>query len=76
MTAGLLLIPLLGAIAAWLIPSERGRPWVLPVVGAVHLVLTVEAILAPTLPSPGGFRWLVSGRKAVCRSFRRNETLG
>ncbi|RNC72621.1 MAG: hydrogenase [Desulfuromonadales bacterium] len=56
MLSGLILIPLLGALAAWFIPSERGRPWVLPVVGIVHLAMTVEVLLVPPAPSPG--RWL------------------
>lgn len=56
MITGLLLIPLLGAITAWFIPSDRGRPWVLPVVGALHLALTVEAAFSPTAASVG--MWL------------------
>lgn len=68
MTAGLLLIPLVGAIAAWLIPSDRGRPWVLPMIGAVHLALTIEAILAPAVPSPGGWLHLDAIGKLVLLS--------
>lgn len=56
MITGILLIPLLGAITAWLIPSDRSRPWVLPVVGTLHLALTIEAALTPTSPSVG--MWL------------------
>ena len=56
MYAGLLLTPLFGALAAWLIPSEKGRPWVLPAVGALHLALTLDALALPPPPSPGG--WL------------------
>src|ERR671925_266768 len=56
MYAGLLLTPLFGALAAWLIPSEKGRPWVLPAVGALHLALTLDALPPPPPPSPGG--WL------------------
>ncbi|MBT1076403.1 proton-conducting transporter membrane subunit [Geobacter grbiciae] len=56
MITGLLLIPLLGALTAWFIPSDRGRPWALPVTGAIHLALTVEATLSPTA-APAGM-WL------------------
>ncbi len=49
------LFPLVGALAAWVIPSQRLRPRILPVVGAVHLAITL-AVLADTPPlSPEGW---------------------
>ncbi len=49
------LFPLLGALAAWVIPSQRYRPWILPAVGVVHLAITF-AVLADTPPlSAGGW---------------------
>jgi hydrogenase-4 component F len=36
----LFLVPLLAAAIAWLVPSDRARPWLLPAAAAVHLVLT------------------------------------
>ena len=37
-------IPLLGALTAWLIPSNARRPLVLPVVACLHLLLVVAVI--------------------------------
>jgi hydrogenase-4 component F len=52
----LVLLPLLGAIIAWLIPSNRHRPLVLPLFALAHLVLLGLALASPPPPSPGG--WL------------------
>jgi len=43
----LIIIPLLGAILAALWPGNRTRPWLLPVVGFVHLVLTFWMFFDP-----------------------------
>jgi hydrogenase-4 component F len=49
------LLPLAGALAAWLVTSQQARPWILPAVGVAHLAITV-ALLADTPPiSPGGW---------------------
>lgn len=69
MITGLLLIPLLGAITAWLIPSDRGRPWVLPVTGTLHLTLTVETILAPATTMAGQWLYLDAIGKLVLLSI-------
>ena len=45
----LILLPLAGAIAAWLVPSNNRRPLVLPVTASLHLVLVVFAF-SHTLP--------------------------
>ena len=39
-------IPLAGALAAWLIPSDTRRPLVLPVVAGIHLLLVIAVIAA------------------------------
>lgn len=53
----LVLLPLVGALLAWFIPSNRHRPLVLPVFAALQLSLTFDAFISPPAPSPGG--WLV-----------------
>jgi hydrogenase-4 component F len=53
----LLLVPLAGAAAALAVPSNRLRPWVLPVAGAVHLALVAAELANPSAPALGG--WLV-----------------
>ncbi|NUQ78319.1 MAG: hydrogenase [Polyangiaceae bacterium] len=48
----LIAVPLAGALLSFAIPSERARPFVLPVTGAAHLGLTLNAIASPA-PSLG-----------------------
>ncbi|HSH12593.1 MAG TPA: hypothetical protein VLA15_02555, partial [Desulfurivibrionaceae bacterium] len=48
----LIVIPLLGAAAALLMPSERLRPWLLPPVAFVHLALVLALVVAPAV-APG-----------------------
>lgn len=43
----LILLPLLGALVAWLVPSNKVRPWVLPATACLHLPLAI-AIVAIT----------------------------
>ncbi|GFO60150.1 hydrogenase [Geomonas silvestris] len=50
------LLPLLGALVAWLIPDNRRRALVLPVVAALHLALTVTLLVQTPPPSPD--RWI------------------
>ena len=42
----LILLPLAGALAAWLIPSNLNRPLVLPAVGTLHILLTFMLLSA------------------------------
>lgn len=53
----LLLTPLAGAAAALAIPSNRLRPWVLPLVGALHLALVAGELARPSPLALNG--WLV-----------------
>jgi hydrogenase-4 component F len=57
MELALVLVPLVLAAVALLVPSERWRPWLLPLGGAVHLVLVVLAISSPSVGASEG--WLV-----------------
>lgn len=45
--SGLITIPLLAALVAFFWPSERTRPWLLPVTGAVHVLLSLRLLLRP-----------------------------
>ena len=53
MTTLLVHIPLLFAAAAYVLPSDRWRPWFLPVAGFVHLGLVLK-MLAEDAPLPVG----------------------
>jgi hydrogenase-4 component F len=56
MSVALIILPLLAAALAAVVRSGRIRPWLLPPVGAAHLVLTMLALLHPD--SVGVTRWL------------------
>lgn len=53
----MIFFPLLAAAVAVLIPSDRLRPWLLPVTGVAHLAMTVLVLARPdlTISAP----WLV-----------------
>jgi hydrogenase-4 component F len=51
-----ILLPLAAALAAWLIPSNSRRPWLLPVVACLHLPLAVSASM--TAGGPALNRWI------------------
>jgi hydrogenase-4 component F len=53
----LILVPLVLAAAALAVPSNRGRPWLLPLATLQHLLLTASALWGPPVAVPG--RWLV-----------------
>jgi hydrogenase-4 component F len=46
----LIIIPLLGSVVSWLMPDNQQRPLILPLVGALHIVITF-ALLAATPPA-------------------------
>jgi hydrogenase-4 component F len=52
----LIIVPLLGAAVAALWPNNRTRPWLLPVVGLIHVVLSFWLLIAPPEVAPGA--WL------------------
>ena len=54
----IVLLPLLGALIAWLIPDNRRRSFVLPVFGLLHLALTVTLLAETPPPSPAGWIYL------------------
>ena len=60
----LILVPLGGALLAWLWRSDRSRPWLLPVVGTVHVVLSFWLLVQP--PVVAADAWL--GFDAVARA--------
>jgi hydrogenase-4 component F len=58
MLSALVLLPLFGAVCAWVVPDNRLRPLVLPVVATIHLVLTALLVHAAPPISAGGWIWL------------------
>ena len=60
----LIFMPLAGAGLAAVWPSERTRPWFLPIVGLAHLALTFWLMLSPPVVAPEA--WL--GFDSLARS--------
>jgi hydrogenase-4 component F len=54
----IVLLPLLGALIAWLIPDNRRRSFVLPVFALLHLALTGTLLAYTPPPSPNGWIYL------------------
>ncbi len=52
----LIIVPIAGAIVAALWPDNRTRPWLLPVVGLAHVVLSFWLLLNPPVVAPDA--WL------------------
>lgn len=52
----LILVPLAGAAVAALWPNDRTRPWLLPAVGAIHVVLCFWLLVDPPVIAPSA--WL------------------
>jgi hydrogenase-4 component F len=69
MLYALVLLPLLGALSAWIIPDNRLRPIVLPVIATIHIILTAMLLRNAPLPSPGGWIWLDPLGKLVLLSI-------
>jgi hydrogenase-4 component F len=57
MLFALVLLPLAGALIAWMIPDNRTRPIILPVIATVHLVLTL--LLLGNSPAPSANGWIL-----------------
>ena len=54
----IVLLPLLGAILAWLVPDNRRRSFLLPAFAFLHLGMTVYLLANTPPPSPGGWIFL------------------
>jgi hydrogenase-4 component F len=52
------LLPLVGALVAWLIPDNRQRTFVLPAFAILHLALTLYLLVDTPPPSPAGWIYL------------------
>ena len=52
----LIIVPLVGAAVASLWPNNRTRPWLLPVVGAIHVILSFWLLIDPPEFAPDA--WL------------------
>lgn len=52
----LIILPLVGAAVAALWPNNRTRPWLLPIVGVVHVALAFWMLIVPPEVLPGA--WL------------------
>ena len=50
MTLTLLIFPFMAALTAWLIPSNRWRPWAIPVAGIIHFPLTLGSVFFTAQP--------------------------
>lgn len=57
MAIALIILPLVLAAIAAAVPSNRGRPWLLPLAATAHSALALYTLLRPEGPSAGG--WLV-----------------
>jgi len=55
MTTLLVLVPVLFALAAYALPSDRLRPWLLPLAGTVHLALVLSTIVVKVPPPVGAW---------------------
>jgi len=54
----IVLLPLLGALIAWLVPDNRKRTFLLPLFAAAHLAMTVLVLVRTEPPSPEGWIYL------------------
>ncbi|MBE0599496.1 MAG: hydrogenase [Desulfuromonadales bacterium] len=55
--AALILFPLALAVLSWPLPWDRGRSWLLPLAGTLHLLLTIRLFAEP--PRPAG-SWIAA----------------
>ncbi|HEY5975570.1 MAG TPA: proton-conducting transporter membrane subunit [Geobacteraceae bacterium] len=58
MIYGLILIPLIGALAAWLVPDNRQRPLLLPLVATLHTAMVLDLLADTPPPVMGGWLYL------------------
>jgi hydrogenase-4 component F len=62
---GLIVVPLAGAVLAAFWPGDRTRPWLLPVAGLVHVVLSFWLLVDPPTVAPGAWLGFDSLARAV-----------
>jgi len=65
MALGMILLPVLMAALAFAIPSNRARPWMLPLASAAHLAMTVLALVRPEAAAEGSWLALDAPGKLV-----------
>jgi len=65
----IVLLPLLGALLAWVVPDNRLRPLVLPATALPHFGLALYLIATPSYPIYGGWIWLDSLGKITLLSI-------
>ena len=58
MLYGLVLLPLFGALIAWLVPDNRLRPLLLPLFALLHLAMTIDLLIDTPPPSHAGWIFL------------------
>jgi hydrogenase-4 component F len=58
MLFGIVILPMVGAVLAWLIPANRQRPLVLPIFALLHLTMTFDLLRHTPPPSPAGWIYL------------------
>ncbi|MDD2365145.1 MAG: proton-conducting transporter membrane subunit [Desulfuromonadaceae bacterium] len=68
MLAVLIILPLLGALTTWLIPSDRLRPVALSAFALGHLGTTIQLLICTPAESPGGWFHLDALGKIVLLS--------
>jgi len=68
MLAALILVPLIGAAACWLIPFDRLRPKALSLFSLAHLGITIRLLIVTPPESPGGWIHLDALGKIVLLS--------
>ena len=57
MALALIIVPLVFAALAFALPSERWRPWMVPLGSGIHLILVVSVLRGPDIAAVGG--WLL-----------------
>jgi hydrogenase-4 component F len=55
MISALIILPLVGALAAWVVKDNLLRPWLLPLFGTLHGCITVDLIISPPPASLSGW---------------------
>lgn len=69
MLYALVLLPLLGALIAWIVRDNKIRPLILPVIASLHTVCSLSLIINTPSASPGGWIWLDPLGKIVLLSI-------